>query len=476
MRELKSDLSMPDQNFYKLMFFCFLGCLCIVAGFYFPFICYIGLAFFFVVALFQKGIERVYILLFTLPFYNVFRCSTEQITFCAFLFAFVVILISIEYVIQIIKKQKNINIKNAIVFGILMLFFILPIGSFSIMNSLRLELGLVLIYLCWEYREKLNFKQIVFSLFFGLSLACILNPIRYVNAHLNEFLTPFYSYIGNFYRFCGLAFDPNYFSVEVILLITCFTQLYMKNKINYIFYPVMMFLSIVGILTVSKSFLIVFMLYVVLSIIGCVIKWKSNVRAKYLLTVFIVLSMCLVLAFSKFIGVIVQRFTDMSAIDVNGNDNVMNHITTGRSDLWTMYLKKWLGGGFLAILFGYGNNQPYLTTNDGVQAMHNLYIEVLYHFGLVGFVLVFGFVLYALISYISKNKINYFNFIPLICVMIILFSINSFISYRPAFIVITLMFSFSQILVEQTEKKNILSKKQKKIGGDNEIINNHTSL
>lgn len=465
----KHDLTVEDKNFYKLMLACFIGSIFIFTSFFMPICAYVALIVFLGIAFFAKSLNKVYVLLFTLPFYNVFRCNTEQITFCAYILAFVFVLLFFEFVVDLIKKKRKLNIKNTIIFGVLAIFFILPIGEYSIMNALRLELGIGVIYLCIENKDKLNYKQMVFSLLFSLLYASILSFARYFSPHLSTFLTPFVSYIGNLYRFCGLAFDPNYFGVEVMLLIACITQLYIQNKINYLFYPSMLLLTAFGVLTVSKSFFLVFMIYVILTVIACLTKVKTSQKAKNLLLAFAVIFLVALLIFGRFIHVIFERFTELSAINVSGNDSAINHITTGRSDLWLLYLEDWSSKDVGQILFGLGNNQPYLITNEGQQAMHNVYIEVLYHFGIIGFCLVFGIIIYALISYIRRKEVNFFNYMPLICMLVILFSINSFISYRPYLIVIMLIISFTQ----EYEVVKEVAEENKDNG---EVINNNTGI
>ena len=129
-------------------------------------------------------------------------------------------------------------------------------------------------------------------------------------------------------------------------------------------------------LTGSKSALLMLVMPVLLWLYGCICK-----RRWFLLSISII-SICIfiVLIFSGRIeafDVVVRRLSIEK-------DSSISDLTTGRSDLWTMYLQYFLDNPF-KMLVGNGVGL-YLLKNA---APHNTYIDFLYQLGITGTVLFF---------------------------------------------------------------------------------------
>lgn len=439
---LKQDFSVEDNDFYKTMLFCcFVAATLFVSFFFAPFV-YVSLALSAFLIIYVKGIKKIYVLMFLLPFYNVFRYNKTDLVFCSYLLLLTILLVGIEYIIDLCKKRKKIEVKTLIPVILLAIFFMIPYGNFSILSALRLECTVAICYLCYIYKDNLNLKQLLYSLIIGLLLASFFAVFRDVSPRLNSFLSNTKGG-GESYRFSGLASGPNYFSVEVILVLSLLSQMYFNKKINILYFVLFFVFSVLGLLTLSKAYILVY-LFLFIIVVVLLIKEHRKSKKFYLYGTFGLFIMLLfILVFYKQINILIRRFIFGENMGINGGvDGVLDKITTGRFSLWGIYLNR-VFSSVLTAFFGFGNNDFGVITKYGYQAVHNAYIEAMYAFGLIGFLLIVGVFVYFYIITRSKRKKLLINYISLIMVMFILFGLNSVISYRPYLLIIILSYSLS---------------------------------
>jgi len=114
----------------------------------------------------------------------------------------------------------------------------------------------------------------------------------------------------------------------------------------------------------------------------------------------------LVLIFNKYVDTIIKRFYVQPEYS-----GTLNAMTTGRLDIWKLYLKKWSSSP-LTVLFGCGITAPNI--ND--RTPHSFYISLIYKFGIVGILALCVAVIYIL----RKHKLNKsaFWYIPLITLLL----------------------------------------------------------
>ncbi len=184
-------------------------------------------------------------------------------------------------------------------------------------------------------------------------------------------------------RFCGLSYDPNFFTVIDCLLISIIlfrqSKLTLKNVLK------LLFLIVVGFFTFSKSYLII------LVFIGAVYIVKNSKHITRNTALIIVLFATIAVTESvldiDLISLLTNRFT--TAEDASD-------LTTGRLDLWYEYLL-YIFRQPSVLLFGDGFNALGLS-----KAVHNTFFEFLFRFGLIGSML-WG--IYFIMCYLAvKNK------------------------------------------------------------------------
>ena len=202
--------------------------------------------------------------------------------------------------------------------------------------------------------------------------------------------------------------------------------------------------SCFGLLTLSKSFFIVFVCFLGLAMIESFFKKDLKQAVLYCTLTILIVGVCWA-CLHKFIEVLFNR---LNGTGYGGSSETLTNLTTGRSDLWMSYLTAWVSSVF-KFLFGHGVCAQFLES-VGMTAVHNVYIEILYLIGFVGLVLIFGTMLILFIKTSKKENRKFVNFIPTICVAIILFSLNSFQAYRAYVLVVLLSFAMNYVKNQNT--------------------------
>lgn len=216
--------------------------------------------------------------------------------------------------------------------------------------------------------------------------------------------------------------DPNYFSgmlvaLAVFPLSLCLTSS-RKNlvlgliSIFFVGYSVLLTLSRGGFLSLCFT-----------SIVTMLVFYKRNKgRAVFL---------SLLLIFSAGLGILggLLDFTPIYERFAGKNINDISSLTAERSDLF----KAGIVASIEKPIFGYGGTQfasqwiSYLSLGK-MKVLHNLYLEILIQYGLIGIFAFFSIIFSVLLNFIALIKINNINsnkvcfFIPFIALVSMLFS------------------------------------------------------
>lgn len=218
-------------------------------------------------------------------------------------------------------------------------------------------------------------------------------------------------------RFQGLLQDPNYYMTTLLTAMTLLLRLYDCKKIKLLHCVLLeAALCFFGMLTYSKTFFLALVLLVVVGIF-----WLF-LNKKYLLGMAILVGGLLMLhLFSdsdSSIGIVLFRLKSA---------NNLAELTTGRSEVFARYyqaITKDLG----SFLFGAG-----LSASNLGKDPHNLYLEIGYYIGAVGFGILVWFVIMMLSSMKKKlenePKQNFIaKYVVLFMVLILHFSLHGMFS------------------------------------------------
>ena len=184
-------------------------------------------------------------------------------------------------------------------------------------------------------------------------------------------------------RYFGLTYDPNFFTVIncILIAILLFTtkRFTLKELIQ------LLFLLITGLMTFSKSYLLLIVI-----IVGVYILKRSRYVGRNIL-----LLSGAVIAF-----VLIENLTQLDLISVSvsriESSADSGDLTTGRLELWKEYIIHIFKDPYV-LCFGEGFNALALN----VKAAHNSYIDFAYRFGAIGSVL---WLIYFVMSYRTVYK------------------------------------------------------------------------
>lgn len=178
-----------------------------------------------------------------------------------------------------------------------------------------------------------------------------------------------------FTRFRGLFRDPNYYMTMTAAALALLAVLYLNRYLSQkAFAAGAGILMVFGALTYSKTFLVVLMIFCIL-FVAMLFSRKRYILG--IMCVFIFLIAGIILS-RTVLAVTIYRFTS--------TDNLYE-LTTGRSELIAEYLQEitksagnlFFGAGLSAEILGRGT--------------HNLFLEIVYYYGLTGFGIMTAYIL-----------------------------------------------------------------------------------
>jgi hypothetical protein len=316
-------------------------------------------------------------------------------------------------------------------------------GGGSITQILGFLLNYTVIFLAVLFiQDKSLYGKYISIYAVGLLISSIVRLISYLIPSLNQYFTQLATtqtlIVGGKLniRFAGADIDPNYYSIQVLIAISCLLVYiyYCKNskmvKINSILLAVV--LSFFGLLSFSKMY-VISLLFLILITIASLTKNNLKFGLKF---VFSILFLGGVVAFFSF-----DYFYDSFAQRFGGGGSDLDSLTTGRSTIWLMYLSEILND--IKVLFlGTGYGTGFLNN----MMSHNIYLIAFYYMGVIG-ILITLFYIFSLreMFILLKNgqKKNFqvlsVNVIPLLVLLFANMSVDSFVmDFFPIHLFLTL--------------------------------------
>lgn len=169
-------------------------------------------------------------------------------------------------------------------------------------------------------------------------------------------------------RFCGLAFDSNFYALSNYIIVAYLLLAF--RKLDSFRAVLVVFLVIAGLQTVSKSYILV------LAGIGVfyLLKVIPNIKQFVLSIIGLMLGIVVFSYISNVMGysvieMVTERFAEGAAVSDN---------TNGRMDIWMIYFDMFAQASPKELVFGHGFNAVV------TRAAHNTFIEFMFHYGVVG--------------------------------------------------------------------------------------------
>lgn len=298
--------------------------------------------------------------------------------------------------------------KNTLIFYLVIIAYCIVFSDIQGEYSFARIIGLILLFLIpliASYSDKIDCSVFIQHYIFGFVIATIIGffvksiPSMYKLFDTDIMWTKNYQELT---RFFGLAFDSNFYALSNYTIIAYL--LFAFEKINPFRGILILFLLISGVMTISKSYLLIIGVLLALYIV------KNISKIKYIM-IFLLAAIIGIWIFS-----IISKKIGFNAIDliiarfVKGGDIADN--TTGRVDIWKDYIEIFKASGIKKLLFGFGFN------TEVIHAAHNTFIEFFYHFGFIGTVLWGVYFIYCG-NLFRKKTIFFENKTPLVCICLI---------------------------------------------------------
>ncbi len=357
---------------------------------------------------------------FIMPMANIFKLSPGVQSF------FTIIMLA-YVVLHLVLPRKASTL--VILFALYVVIGELLAGSFNFFRTVKLICNFLFLSSILNAKVEIRSKEIFLSYVLGNITSSVFGLLNSDFFKIESFIGV--QSIGNpdfgemVYRFTGLYADPNYYAVGIIISLCLIVVLFYKNQINIFFLalmsaPLIYFL----IITYSKSAIIMFFLPFGMFL------YSLFRKKNYLLMILLVLLilMIIVLAFLghvEIFDVVLNRIAQSETADGVS----INTLTTGRFNLWIMYIKHIVKNIGVSI-FGCGIGSGLLNS----RAAHNTYLDVLYYLGICG-----GSLLALLLAVISEQsrkvvvKRSIINYSVLICIVMMYFFLSSLFYFDPPF-------------------------------------------
>lgn len=416
-----------QENTKKASLICALLMLTIIGGLWIPVLMFVAFAINALAVIILKSKEAFYVLFFIMPFGLIYKYPGVTLSFLT--------LVEIVMIFVIITRYRKIKALFCFVLMTAVVYFFVRMNTYYLAIPKLLVTYLTVVVFIQSY-EKESFSKYTDFFIWGLISSSILGifkeDIPSLLAYYNDMN---YEYIEGeiTLRFSGLFNDPNYYSIALIsaMVLLIFLKKY-RNYSNKKFYLFFVPLSIMGLLTYSKSFILIYacvlMLEVILNLRG-----QHRMQSIAEICVIVLLFVVVFLGEVDIINKIISRFTNNQGL------------TTGRADVWEKYwavieLKesyKW---------FGLGLDAPYV---DG-RAAHNLYVEIIYYSGYIGlaiFMISWGVIVFSS----HKNKMLAPNALLFVIVFVMYAFLCGFLNYAFPFYMI---FSWMIADINCKEKQN----------------------
>lgn len=393
MLEKEKIFNLEDLNYYKehsliinlvvLSVFFFFGC-------FFHFVVYFVFAFLLFLIIVDSLANAVSYLVFYYPF------SFTGITVNAILLSVLILVFLGKYLfLTYVKNKPKIDKKLVILCAIFLAYCFLPLNAYSLpfFSRIIIIVGVLLVFLILlKTPEVARFKFNVNLLAVSIIVSSLFALTYYISPFLQSYLT------WGSGRFNALCERPNDLAMlcEIVCAILAYYVISGKGgKKELLLFLV---LSCIGICTFSKTYLLLMAIEWLAMIV-----YAFQKNYKYTLLAIAGILACFGLLclidfglVSKYFGRFLDGHTSFETVA-----EFFNVITTGRYEIWTIYADAIMQDPFI-LFFGAGIGAPPLGP-DGLSA-HNLFLSLVYHFGIVGSLMFAFIIIYFLVRIHQKTK------------------------------------------------------------------------
>ncbi|MDO9185597.1 MAG: hypothetical protein Q7W13_06270 [Bacteroidia bacterium] len=428
--DIKKSLSLDKSGLQIVLL-----CATLELIFYFalnnPILSYFGAGLLTLITLFLNINQLIYIFVFLLPNQRLLTLPDSDITLLN-IFLIIVFIRCFAFGTILIRKKYFFLVSLIIIYSFLTYG---QIGNISNIVA-GFKFSLIIIVLLIVFEKNLNDKNWYFHLVIFFTLGCLLTG--FLGLLFGDKIV-----IGDTDRFSGVGgFDADLASLNFSLAFSNFLVLMIINKLYSLkAITIILFLIMFGLLTQSRSFVLVLAFCILFFIITSLKSKNTRKAVVMILFGFLILFVLINLIPDSIIGKLFygawERVINPRSGDISNN----------RFFYWEAYLNILLSN-MRYLLWGLGSTANYLIL-DIKEVAHNGLIEVVLSWGIVGALIIITTFVYAykfLKSIFIKgveNKLGILGYLPLLVLIItnmtghaftsIIFVTQLFISYQAIF-------------------------------------------
>lgn len=394
--------------------------------------------------IFDKYRYKVIYLCYFLPWTMFIKINPKSFS----LFSVVDLAFVLLFVFNLFRNGTLLNkksISKLILFGLFVALVTVTNGNINIISLCGWILHMLTVYIfAVNIKNKQDKMDIILSLLCGTIVTGLIFLLATVNSAFMNYLLKYTEIstvlVGGriFYRCSGLDYDPNYYSV--LCLIFSWATIIFNSKKRFFITALSIMCLLFGLLSLSKMYLIT----IIISIFSYVLLMNRNNKKIKTISLLLVL---LIILYRLFGNVIISLFQARLS-----NVDSINDFTTGRSDIWKLYIE-YLISNPIVILFGNGMNGNMLLGH----AAHNSFITGIYKFGLLGLVMMYSYYksVFNLIKKGCNDKLLYY--MPLLLLFISFISLDTITyDFAPYLLFVSILTLKAGECIDEENKKDFL--------------------
>ncbi|WP_411738685.1 hypothetical protein [Peribacillus sp. S4] len=348
--------------------------------------------------------EILGILLFTLSFSPIFKLQPGGITFFNFLILAAILKLLFN------NRSLKFSYKELIIIIVFTCYALTFGGMDAMVRAINLVMYFVLMLLVFKQNKIIELRSILLFFSVGIILASVTGLFSDYIPGLSSFMnqTKLKLEPGEYViRFSGIQSNPNFFTMDISIALAGWFGLVVSGRAKPFDYILIIMLSVFGIMSLSKSFLVI---YLVLLLLVLIIFAKQSIRGliKGVFIVAIVIVGIYIFVDKEYINAFLSRL-----LEDNSSNASLSSVTTGRYDIWMSYIG-YIFSDIKVLLFGEGIGAEYYAS----KASHNYFIETIYYLGAIGSIIY----LICIINVFPKRNLSVkrslVNYLPVIMLMV----------------------------------------------------------
>lgn len=355
-------------------------------------------------------------------FANIFKLAPDTTSLFTYLILLFDLMLFIKY-----RTLPSLWIFFAI-YTVAVPFIAIEFSCFHLLRWIKLLCSLLMMFYFFERDTKGNEDEFFLYFIVGVILASL---TYYLDSGF--FRVSRYTFdIGVYYvgmseaekdlvRFAGLYSDPNYYSVNVIISMCLTVILFHRDKIKLPVFALFMAVLFYFIKeTLSKSSFLMSAVPLLMFLHSNRLKQRRTLQTASVVMFSVALIYLIVTGGGEIFSTVFGRLSAAKG-DINA-------LTTGRFDVWVYNIEYFMDHPW-RFLFGKGINSP-LINNKG---HHNVYIEMIWHVGLVGFIMIFETIKQVLQTVPRRQERNPMNYSVLFCAAVMYFFLSVLFYFDPPY-------------------------------------------